>query len=690
MSNSMHFGFDRVLSLLLTALVCAPILTRSAPALVPPVKEWRETGTRVSFASPVRLDARNQSVAQVLADEVRLEDRRVAFGHGRVPRILLGLTSDRAVARELAAQRLADEVPVQPESYLISVNPRGALLAARDETGLFYAAQTLRQLMRSEPGGISLPGGVVRDWPEMSFRGLSVDLAQGVIPTEKEMRQIIETCAEYKLNVVSFYMEHDVPFHSTPLMVPKDAELEPDTLRRLVAFSASNHVMLLPQQQMFGHLHHMLIQELYTHLGEVPHHTTLNVGDPEVYRWLEGVADELTPIFPGPLFLAGGDETVDLGKGSNREKAQGTNGVGKLWLEHMTRVADILRRHGRRTLFWGDMALKTPAVIPQLPRDMIAATWTYNADDPFANYVTPFRKAGLDVIVCPSVNNWSKPAPDFDVAVTNIGRFVAEGKRQGALGMLNTVWFDDGESLFDVVWYPVLYSAAAAWEGADVPRKEFDRAYDWAFYRAEGRAFADATGKLGQIHALARKAGLTDAANEYLWLDPYSGQGARVYSRLAPHVAQMRILAEEAAVAILENRGNCRLHTNTLDYLEFAARRMDWLGMKVQFCGEITAMYRDAREHVADSSRVFHDLEYIAGLDGHTADLRDMAGERKRQYRSLWLASSQPYFLEGVSALYDRELLYWLDKTTRVAEVRAQYRQTHTLPEPAAIGLSEP
>jgi hypothetical protein len=296
----------------------------------------------------------------------------------------------------------------------------------------------------------------------------------------------------------------------------------------------------------------------------------------------------------------------------------------------------------------------------------------------------------LEVIVCPSVNNWSKPAPDFDVAVTNTGRFVAEGKRQGALGMLNTVWFDDGESLFDVVWYPVLYSAAAAWAGADVPRAQFDAAYDWAFYRLEGRAFADATAKLGQIHALSRKAGLEDAANGYLWLDPYSRHGAQIYSRLLPQAPQMRILAEQAATAVIENRSRCRLHTNTLDFLEFAARRMDWLGMKVEFCDEITAMYRDAREHITEAPRVFHDLEYIGGLDGHTVDLRDMAGERKRQYRSLWLASSQPYFLEGVSALYDRELIYWLDKGTRVEEARSQYRQHHTLPDPAAIGLEAP
>lgn len=657
--------------------------------LVPPVKEWHEGGSSLILRFPVVLDAQDESASQVLTGEIQLCGGSLASHSETNPRVLIGLADDKNVVVELGMFGLTNRVPAQPESYLIAIETNGVLLTARDKTGLYYAAQTLRQLMRPVAGGIMLPVGVIRDWPEMSFRGLSVDMASGVVPTDEQMRHIIQTCSEYKLNVVSFYMEHAVSFKSTPLLAPKDAELSHESLRRLVSFAAEHHVTLLPQQQMFGHLHRLLTQELYADWGELPHQITLAAGKPEVYRWLENVADELTSDFPGTLFHAGGDETVDLGKGVNRQAALATNGVGRLWVEHMTRVADILRKHGRRTLFWGDIPMKNQAVIPMIPRDMIAATWTYNADDPFANYITPFRKAGLDVIVCPSVNNWSKPAPDFDVAITNTGRFVAEGRRQGALGMLNTVWFDDGESFFDVVWYPVLYSASAAWEGADVSRKKFDEGFDWAFYRVEGTDFAEAINKLGKIHALARKAGVGDAANEYVWVDPFSGRGVNLYKRLMPQAAGMRRLAEDALTMILQKRNQCRLHTGTLDYLEFAARRMDWLGMRVEFSSDMVDLYRDACEHVKDTHRVFYRLEYVSSIDGRAQDLRDTAGEMKRQYQALWCAVNRPYLLNSMVARYDRELLFWLDKAARLDEARAQYRRFHTLPEPSAIGLCE-
>jgi hypothetical protein len=664
-------------------------LAQADPPVIPPVKEWRESGPQVVLKSPVRIQALDRFTAQLVADELQIHGAQGTIGKSKGP-ILVGLAGELAVANELAARGLSNAVPRQTESYLISISSRGALVAARDASGLYYGAQTLRQLMRPAAGGISLPGGIIRDWPEMGLRGLSIDLSLSAVPTEEHKRRIIDTCAEYKLNLVSFYIENLVAYPSTPLLAPKGAELEPGELRRLVAYANQRHVMLMPQQQTFGHLHYLLREELYAHLAEVPRNSTLAAGNPAVYKWIEDVADELTGIFPAPLFHAGGDETWDLGKGVNREAAKAEGGVGKLWQAHMSRVAGILRNHGRRTLFWGDIPLKTPAIIAQLPRDMIAATWTYEPDDNFAEYITPYRKAGLDVLVCPSVNNWSKPAPDFNKAVTNTGRFVAEGKRQGALGMLNTVWFDDGESLFDTIWYPVLYSAAASWQGGDVDRDRFDGAYDWAFHRAEGRAMAGAVRKLGEVHEAARKAGFTDAADEYVWLDPYKGRGARIYSRLAPQAPAMRRASEEALTLILRNRPRCLLHTNELDFLEFAARRMDWLGMKVQFSGDIAAMYRDAREHASDTHLVNYAFMNISLVPGRVTDLRDAAGELKEEYRRLWLSTSSPYLLNSMLSLYDRELLYWQNMSARLADARAVYNRDHTLPDPSTLGLSEP
>ncbi|MDR3718217.1 MAG: glycoside hydrolase family 20 zincin-like fold domain-containing protein [Bryobacteraceae bacterium] len=661
---------------------------------MPAVKERKDAGRQVVLPAPVAIatgsaNSADQFAVGVLAEEIGMSgvavDLRTAK---RRPLILIGRPGQPEVDRALAAAGLAQEaVPARPESYLIHSDSRRVIVAARDDAGVYYGVQTLRQLLRPAAGGIELPAVDIRDWPEMAFRGLSVDLAQGAVPTEAQMRRIIETAAEYKLNVVSFYVQHLMAFRASPLMAPPGAELDGDAIRRLSEVAARNHVTLLPQQQTFGHLHHLLKHELYTDLGEAPYGTTLTAGDPAVYRWIESAVSELSALFPGTLFHAGGDETWDLGKGVNKD-AVAREGQAKLWADHMTRVAEILRQKGRRTLFWGDIALKAPGQIARLPKDMIAATWTYEPNERFADYITPFRKAGLDVVVCPSVNNWSKPVPDFDKAVANIGRFVAEGRRQQAMGMLNTVWFDDGESLFDTVWYGVVYSAAASWEGADSPRERFDESFDWAFYRAPDAAIARAVRKLGEVHQAMRDAGFVDADNGHVWLDPYSARGAAVYARVGPQARRIRLLSEEALTEIVTARPRCRLHKATLDSLEFGARRLDWFGMKVQFAARIQTLYRDAWENQQDTRRANYDLLNISDINGLVQDLRDEAGEMKEQYRKLWLSVNRPYLLNSMSGLYDRELLYWLDKATRMAEVRANYRKTHSLPDPLEVGLA--
>jgi hypothetical protein len=108
----------------------------------------------------------------------------------------------------------------------------------------------------------------------------------------------------------------------------------------------------------------------------------------------------------------------------------------------------------------------------------------------------------------------------------------------------------------------------------------------------------------------------------------------------------------------------------------------------VQFAAQIQSLYRDAWENQRDTRRANYDLLNISDLNGLVEDLRDEAGEMKEQYRRLWLSVNRPYLLNGMLGLYDRELRYWLDRATRMAEIRANYRNAHTLPDPAGAGLT--
>ena len=59
----------------------------------------------------------------------------------------------------------------------------------------------------------------------------------------------------------------------------------------------------------------------------------------------------------------------------------------------------------------------------------------------------------------------------------NISGFVESGQRLGSSGELTTVWNDDGEGLFNLDWFGVLFGGAAGWQ----PGKSDGAAYQATF-----------------------------------------------------------------------------------------------------------------------------------------------------------------------------------------------------------------
>lgn len=74
------------------------------------------------------------------------------------------------------------------EGYILEINKEGVLLKAASNAGLFYAVQTIRQMLPAsvESGefkskNISLPHVYIKDFPAYSWRGTMVDVARSFL-----------------------------------------------------------------------------------------------------------------------------------------------------------------------------------------------------------------------------------------------------------------------------------------------------------------------------------------------------------------------------------------------------------------------------------------------------------------------------------------------------------------------------
>lgn len=599
----------------------------------------------------------------------------------------------------LASHHLSFDPAMHDEGYILVPDGQGGLaVIAETGAGVFYGAQTVKQLLRGTGKDEVLLTPTLRDWPAMAHRGFSDDWSRGPLPNMDFLKREIRTLAAYKVNIFSPYFEATFAYGSSPVAAFPGGAFTPDEARELVAYAARYHITVIPEQESFGHLHHVLKFEQFSSLGETPHGSVLAPGDPGTLPLISGWFTELSKVFPGPYAHIGADETFDLGLGRTRSDVE-KQGLGTVYLDFLKQIHTTLEPLHKRLLFWGDVAVNSPDLVPILPKDMIAVPWEYDARADFKPIIEPFTKAGLETWVAPGVGNWNRMFPNDTMALDNIRNFVRDGQALGAAGVLNTAWNDDGEGIFDEDWFGVLFGAAAGWQPGESSEDAFTASYGLAFHHDPTGKIDQAERELMAAQGAFTKAGLTDAEDTYFWIDPFSPAGQKLAAKLRPVESELRLHAEQAIALIAEARAAAKQDHRTLDNQEaldamvLGARRIDFTGLKFQEADECAALYAQAQALAGDKSRwneVEDLLENIGSDNGKLEDMRDGYTELRGLYQQAWLRDSRPYWLENNLAHYDVEAQLWIARDDRWNQVLEQWGTTHMLPTAAEVGLPLP
>ena len=643
---------------------------------MPDVKSLQRGHGALALRSPTRIVVEDE--ADLRAAETVAEEITAAGGQATVS---LGDSGT------IFFSRGARDAGLRAEGYAIEVDGDHVLVSARGGAGLFYGAQTVRQLIaRTQTGALVIPVVRIRDWPSMTWRGVQDDVSRGPIPTIDYVKEQIRILAGFKINLYSLYFEGVFDYAGHPLVAPPQGAFTRDEIREIVEYARLHHVTVLPQQQTFGHMHAALLWERYQDLAERPHGHVLAPGA-ATDAFVDDLIEELVPLFPGPFFHVGADETFELGLGRSRERAA-AEGLGRVYLAHLARLATALEERGKQMLFWGDIARAYPELLSDLPRSAIAVAWNYDPLASFGHELEPFQKAGLRTLVAPGTSSWSRLVPDLPSAYLNIRNFVRDGQERGALGALVTTWDDDGDSLFDLTWPALAVGAACAWQGGapDIPDLE-DR-FDWAFYRNDDHTFRDVTRELASAHALLRPV-QHGPSNDALWLDPFSPEGARYRAEVLPALPAVRLAAGRALEALRRRRHRAHINAATLAAFELAARRLDALGRKFQLADEIARAYGEAHARAAarDAAGVAAALREVSDIDGRLQDLRDLFVELRALHERIWSRENRPHYLGSILVRYDRLALAMQGRIDAVREARFRFRRDGSLPAASELGL---
>lgn len=692
---------------LLLSLVLMPARLAAQPQLIPQPREVKAKaeGFRVSPDLQIILLSPTPDEDRPAAESLQEELRNVT---GQTyPIALRGVSAgktaiflgrlDQASMQAMLEARGINSDGIGAQGYVLDVGPDRVFVAGKDSDGLFYGVQTLCQLVVDSGQNTTILGARVRDWPALLYRGTQVDLSRGPVAKLGYLKRIVRTIAEFKLNQLYMYMEDSFRLDGQPLFGVLSDTLTREDWKELIAYAARYHVDIIPAQNSCGHLHKVLVFEQYSGLAERPHGQVL-APDEASYTFLRELYGQMVTVFPSSFYHVGCDETWELGRGRTAARVQ-QESLGKVYVENLKRVADILKPYNKQVIFWGDITFEHPEVIKELPKDLIVASWEYFPRPSYEKWIKPYVEAGPKVIVCPWIASTYQMMPDCEEAAANIGKFTEDGKRLGALGVNTTVWNDDGETLYGLNWWGITYGAACAWEAQTPAVEDFDQKYDWVFYRNTDHRFNEAIKKLSRVNGMLRASGLGDiygqryggTHNQVFWRDPFSPQGREELRLVLPVAGQLRRLAEEAYVTFTPDAGQARRNSDTLVNLRFAALRLDALGMRCQYLQEIAERYANVLAHQNDKDREFagNELAEIEGTNGRLEDLRDYTTTLRGLYQELWLSENLPGWLPNMLQLYDRQSLLWQEKIAAFKQVHLDFRRRKPLPTAESLGLMQ-
>ena len=369
----------RSILLFLAGLFAAAAAAQNTDIIPRPVSLTEGKGTfRITSRTAIRATPELRRAAELFAEDIApLIGRTIPLdGKGNIV-----LTVDPAL---------------EAAEYTLSVTPEAIRISGGNPQAVFYALQTLRQIVA--PGG-TVPALRVEDKPCFQHRGGMLDSGRHFW-TVGQVKRFIDILAMHKLNVFHWHLTEDqgwrIEIKRYPLLTeigsrrkqtvigrydksdesrnrydgtPYGGFYTQDDVREIVAYAAERYIKVIPEIDMPGHMLGALAAypelgcrgegyEVWTHWGISK--DVLCAGKETTFEFVENVLEEIIALFPSTSIHVGGDECPkdrwkECPACQKRIAQEGLADENELQSYFVHRVGKWLHDHGRELIGWDEI-----------------------------------------------------------------------------------------------------------------------------------------------------------------------------------------------------------------------------------------------------------------------------------------------------------------------------------------------
>ncbi|OPB97827.1 glycoside hydrolase family 20 protein [Elizabethkingia occulta] len=277
--------------------------------------------------------------------------------------------------------------------YTLTINDKGINIAGYDNQGLFYGVQTLLQLVEEHKDDLKIPYLEIEDYPKFAYRGMMLDVSRHFFNAE-EVKNYLDYLAAYKYNKFHWHLTDDQGWRIEIKKYPKLTEIgawrdgsqvgryidmkfddkryggfyTQEQVKDVVAYAKKLHIDVIPEIEMPGHAQAALAAYPNLACTEGPFKVGKTWGvmedifcpKEETFKFLEGVLDEVIPLFPYKYIHIGGDEAP---KKRWKESKFAQDLIKKLDLKDelhlqsyfVTRMEKYINSKGKQIIGWDEI-----------------------------------------------------------------------------------------------------------------------------------------------------------------------------------------------------------------------------------------------------------------------------------------------------------------------------------------------
>ena len=355
--------------------------------IIPQPKSLKEVG-----GSPFLLTAKTPLIAE--GDSALTISRFFADKLNASTGYSLKVTSGSKNTSRGIFARIDPKLALGEEGYTLTSSPRGVELVGKTARALFYAYQSLLQLLPAEVESTSkvlglawqIPAVQIQDEPAFEYRGVMVDVCRHFLTVE-EMKKHIDIISLFKINKLHWHLTEDQGWRIEIKRYPRLTEIgskrmegdgqiyggfyTQDQIKEIVKYAADRFVTVIPEIEMPGHgMGAITAYPWLTCFPDTREYKVRNLwgveddvfcaGKESTFEFIENVLEEVIPLFPSEYVHIGGDECPkDRWKVcpncQKRIKEEGLKDEHELQSYVIRRAEKILAKHGKKLIGWDEI-----------------------------------------------------------------------------------------------------------------------------------------------------------------------------------------------------------------------------------------------------------------------------------------------------------------------------------------------